>query len=300
MPHFLSGIAVKLASNLWSAEECEQGAECHAVGQALDFSMDGVRQAGCGPLLPRENGWLARNLDKIGASCQRATGLSHRVPAPIQPCWHLNTIDTGFLPMTDNVRQHPPSRLKSFLRRGLAIAALGAGLYLILNFSQFLGGYFDTPKDGQPLSYALLFIAGTLTGFHCAGMCGALVVGYTVKAAAEGGSKYLTHLYYGVGKTLSYTVIGGLFGALGAIVTFTPFMRGVAGSRGVPASVRPVDFAHLRAAGPVSSEDPRVHHALAGRGLAAVQQPFRDRLAERADDHLRPPAGHVHHGGRHR
>ena len=131
--------------------------------------------------------------------------------------------------MTDNARQHPTSRLKSFLRRGLAIAALGAGLYLILNFSQFLGGYFDTPKDGQPLSYALLFIAGTLTGFHCAGMCGALVVGYTVKAAAEGGSKYLTHLYYGVGKTLSYTVIGGLFGALGAIVTFTPFMRGVAG-----------------------------------------------------------------------
>lgn len=131
--------------------------------------------------------------------------------------------------MTEPSGQRPPSRFKSFLRRGLAIVALAAGLYLILNFSQFVGGSFDTPADGQPLSYALLFIAGTLTGFHCAGMCGALVVGYTVKAAAEGGSKYLTHLYYGVGKTLSYTVIGGLFGALGAIVTFTPFMRGVAG-----------------------------------------------------------------------
>lgn len=116
-----------------------------------------------------------------------------------------------------------------FLRRGLVIAALGAGLYLILNFSQFLGSSFETPKDGQPLSLALLFIAGTLTGFHCAGMCGALVVGYTVKSAAEGGAKYLNHLYYGAGKTLSYTVIGGLFGALGSIITFTPFMRGVAG-----------------------------------------------------------------------
>lgn len=131
--------------------------------------------------------------------------------------------------MTQPSRHRPIPSLLILLRRILAIAILAAGLYLILNFSQFLGGQFETPKDGQPLSFALLFIAGTLTGFHCAGMCGALVVGYTVKAAAEGGSKYLTHLYYGVGKTLSYTIIGGLFGALGAIVTFTPFMRGMAG-----------------------------------------------------------------------
>ena len=121
------------------------------------------------------------------------------------------------------------TRLVSLLKRVIVISALGLALYLVLNFSQFLGGQFETPGNGQPLSLALLFIAGTLTGFHCAGMCGALVVGYTVRAANEGGAKYLTHLYYGAGKTLSYTVIGGLFGALGSIVTFTPFMRGVAG-----------------------------------------------------------------------
>lgn len=114
-------------------------------------------------------------------------------------------------------------------RRLFFILTIGAAIFFLLNFGDFLGGHFDTPTDGQPLSFALLFIAGTLTGFHCAGMCGALVVGYTVKAASQGGSKYLTHLYYGAGKTLSYTVIGGLFGALGAVVTFTPFMRGVAG-----------------------------------------------------------------------
>jgi sulfite exporter TauE/SafE len=111
----------------------------------------------------------------------------------------------------------------------MVIAILCLGLYFLLNFSLFLGGHFEAPRDGQPLSLALLFIAGTLTGFHCAGMCGALVVGYTVKTAAEGGAKYLTHLYYGVGKTLSYTIIGGLFGALGSVISFTPFMRGFAG-----------------------------------------------------------------------
>lgn len=131
--------------------------------------------------------------------------------------------------MTDNRPITLTARLASLLRRIVIVSALGMALYLVLNFSQFLGGQFETPGNGQPLSLALLFIAGTLTGFHCAGMCGALVVGYTVRAASEGGTKYLTHLYYGAGKTLSYTVIGGLFGALGSIVTFTPFMRGVAG-----------------------------------------------------------------------
>lgn len=131
--------------------------------------------------------------------------------------------------MSANTAHHPGLSLWGRLLRFFVILLLIAGLYFILNFSQFLGSQFETPKDGQPLSLALLFIAGTLTGFHCAGMCGALVVGYTVRQAAEGRAKYLTHLYYGVGKTLSYTVIGALFGALGAIVTFTPFMRGVAG-----------------------------------------------------------------------
>jgi sulfite exporter TauE/SafE len=35
-------------------------------------------------------------------------------------------------------------------------------------------------------------------------------------------------LKYGFGKTLSYTVIGALFGLVGSFITFTPFIKGVA------------------------------------------------------------------------
>jgi sulfite exporter TauE/SafE len=94
------------------------------------------------------------------------------------------------------------------------VALLVVGIYFLLNFSSFLNGSFSLPQSQEPLSFALLFIAGTFTGFHCAGMCGSLVIGYTVRSANQGGAKYLTHLYYGAGKTLSYTVIGGIFGAL--------------------------------------------------------------------------------------
>ena len=34
---------------------------------------------------------------------------------------------------------------------------------------------------------------------------------------------------YGIGKTLSYTLIGALFGAFGSVVTFTPFAQGAVG-----------------------------------------------------------------------
>ncbi|QJD31367.1 sulfite exporter TauE/SafE family protein [Methylococcus geothermalis] len=87
----------------------------------------------------------------------------------------------------------------------------------------------DMPKLSRDTSYGLLFFVGFLTGFHCVGMCGPLVVGYTAKYASAGTKSYGSHLLYGLGKTISYTVIGGLFGAFGSILAFTPFTQGVVG-----------------------------------------------------------------------
>lgn len=123
-------------------------------------------------------------------------------------------------------RSKQPFRWSHLLRVGFLVA----GLYFVLNFSALVGERFALASDEAPLSYALLFVAGTLTGFHCAGMCGSLVIGYTVRAAAGATrSKYLIHLLYGAGKTLSYTVLGGVFGLLGSIVSFTPVLRGTIG-----------------------------------------------------------------------
>ena len=100
-----------------------------------------------------------------------------------------------------------------------------------------VGGYFifriaegiAIPTISQNMGYGLLFIVGLLTGFHCISMCGGFVVSYTARAAQEGRSPYKSHLMYGVGKVISYTVIGAAFGLLGSIITFTPLMRGIAG-----------------------------------------------------------------------
>lgn len=111
----------------------------------------------------------------------------------------------------------------------LAVMFALAGIGLIL----WLDGHFmqhaDMPALRKDMSYGLLILVGFLTSFHCVGMCGPLIVGYTAKQAASGHKSYGTHLLYGVGKTLSYTLIGGLFGEFGSVIAFTPFTQGMVG-----------------------------------------------------------------------
>lgn len=97
--------------------------------------------------------------------------------------------------------------------------------YFILKFVDNI----QLPEISMNMGYGLLFIVGLLTGFHCVSMCGGFVVSYTTKHVQEGTKTYKSHLVYGLGKIVSYTIIGAAFGLLGSIIMFTPLMRGVAG-----------------------------------------------------------------------
>jgi len=79
------------------------------------------------------------------------------------------------------------------------------------------------------LGYGVIFTVGFLTGFHCIGMCGGFVMNYTQGVQGRGPRALsFAHLSYALGKNLSYTLLGAAFGALGAVLTITPHMRGIA------------------------------------------------------------------------
>ena len=68
-------------------------------------------------------------------------------------------------------------------------------------------------------STSALFIAYLLTGLtvglgHCIGMCGPLVVSFTF--TLKGQRVLVPHLLYHAGRTLTYTVLGGIMGATGS------------------------------------------------------------------------------------
>jgi uncharacterized protein len=71
----------------------------------------------------------------------------------------------------------------------------------------------------------LLFLAGLLTGFHCISMCGGFVVSYTAKNAVNGHKGFKQHLIYGGAKTISYALIGGIFGLIGGVISFSIGLR---------------------------------------------------------------------------
>lgn len=106
------------------------------------------------------------------------------------------------------------------------------GIVGIVVIGYFLSGILESvafPKIGANMGYGLLFLVGLLTGLHCVSMCGGFVLSYTAKDAQEGRLSHKSHIMYGLGKTISYTMIGAVFGLIGSIVAFTPLMRGVAG-----------------------------------------------------------------------
>ncbi len=79
------------------------------------------------------------------------------------------------------------------------------------------------------LGYGVIFTVGFLTGFHCIGMCGGFVMNYTQGVEGRGRRAVMfAHLSYALGKNLSYALLGAAFGALGAVLTITPHMRGIA------------------------------------------------------------------------
>jgi len=117
-------------------------------------------------------------------------------------------------------------KLKTALRVSLGLVGI---VTLLVVGALLTQGRPHIPRFDQGVSYGLLFVTGLLTGFHCIGMCGGFVIGYAARESQRESPSYvMAHLKYGIGKTLSYTAMGAAFGLLGSIVTFTPYLRGIA------------------------------------------------------------------------
>ena len=78
------------------------------------------------------------------------------------------------------------------------------------------------------LSVAAIAFLGSFG--HCIGMCGGIVIAYSsakVDRDWSRGRQAVAHILYSVGRTLTYTVLGVLFGTLGGVTTFSNTANGV-------------------------------------------------------------------------
>lgn len=84
------------------------------------------------------------------------------------------------------------------------------------------------PALADNASLSLVFLVGLLTSTHCIGMCGGILLAQTTDArGVTGCSKrgLIASAAYNGGRVVSYTAVGALCGALGAVITYTPNIK---------------------------------------------------------------------------
>jgi len=82
------------------------------------------------------------------------------------------------------------------------------------------------PQIQSNVGYGMLFVIGLLTSLHCVAMCGGINLAQSVNASKTGGTTILPNLMYNLGRVVSYTVIGGVVGALGSVISLGGGLRG--------------------------------------------------------------------------
>jgi sulfite exporter TauE/SafE len=122
---------------------------------------------------------------------------------------------------------------------GVAILLI---LYVMVSGAGGLGFFNSFPEVEVGMGYGLVFLIGILTSVHCVAMCGGINLsqcalnkasgsGDDVSGGAKKGTSLLPSikpsLMYNSGRVVSYTLMGGLVGALGSVVSFSPALKGL-------------------------------------------------------------------------
>ncbi|MGV8906563.1 MAG: sulfite exporter TauE/SafE family protein [Acetobacterium sp.] len=128
-------------------------------------------------------------------------------------------------PAAETEIKSPGEKTLSILQL-VGIAVIIIALYLII---QNTIGFNFVPAITPSMGYGLLFVVGLFTSLHCLGMCGGINVSQCVSYAkpTDGpAAKLRISGMYNIGRVVSYTLIGGIVGALGSVIEFSGWAKG--------------------------------------------------------------------------
>lgn len=114
------------------------------------------------------------------------------------------------------------------------IVAVGVIIFAIYMLGKRFGLFniiYQFPVAKEGMGYGMLFLIGLLTSIHCVAMCGGICLSQCV--STDNTNKPVNKwrslqpsLLYNLGRVVSYTVIGGVVGALGSVISFSGAMKG--------------------------------------------------------------------------
>ena len=127
---------------------------------------------------------------------------------------------------TDKTQKSPDRNSFTVLQFvGLVIILLA--IYMVVKNTI---GFNFIPAITPGMGYGVLFLVGLLTSLHCVAMCGGINISQCVNQAkpTDGtAGKLKSSALYNTGRVISYTIIGGIVGALGSAISFSGPARGI-------------------------------------------------------------------------
>lgn len=98
-------------------------------------------------------------------------------------------------------------------------------LYVLLQRSGVLNLLVPSRLADTDMGYGMLFVIGVLTSVHCVAMCGGINLSQCIPKEQEDGKSrsavFGPAVLYNLGRVISYTVIGGILGFLGMMISGT-------------------------------------------------------------------------------
>ncbi len=127
-------------------------------------------------------------------------------------------------------------KIKKSLFANLFFIFLIIFLFFLAYFWISSSGSFEllSQLNEKNTSYWIIFIIGLLASFHCIGMCGGLVIAYSVDEIKRNSNfnkktkkNYLIHFQYNLARLISYTIIGAILGFTGSFFGINPNFTGI-------------------------------------------------------------------------
>lgn len=123
-----------------------------------------------------------------------------------------------------------PYKSKSKMSFG-QFAGVGIIIFAIYIIIRSTIGFNFIPQVDQSMGYGILFVTGLLTSLHCLAMCGGINLSvcmqYRVDKCESEIAKLKPSVLYNLGRVFSYTVIGGIVGAVGSVASLSGTAKGI-------------------------------------------------------------------------
>lgn len=123
--------------------------------------------------------------------------------------------------------QRAPADNKS---RGIGLLILILAIYMLMRQFGVTNLFNSFPLAEAGMGYGMLLLIGVFTSVHCIAMCGGINLSQCIpQSGSPEGSRFASlspSLLYNFGRVISYTVIGGIVGALGSVISFSGVFKG--------------------------------------------------------------------------